>query len=82
MIEELATQIASAINMRALYPVQHPRVVQAIENIIQTMIATRSDAITYLIVDDDLVVGDNVMRKTSLSVRQFIEVLKQHGIER
>ncbi|HLJ73738.1 MAG TPA: HD domain-containing protein, partial [Thermoanaerobaculia bacterium] len=81
-MEDLATHIAAGINMRALYPAQHPRVVQAIDSIIKTLNAERSDEITYLIVGDDLVVGDNVIRKTSLSVRQFIEVLKQHGIER
>jgi HD-GYP domain-containing protein (c-di-GMP phosphodiesterase class II) len=85
-MERLATQIAAAINMRALYPANHPRVVQtigqitsALKNLLQQ---TRADAVTYLIVGDDLVVGDEVIRKTSLSVRQFIESLKQHGIER
>jgi len=81
-MEDLATQIAAAINMRALYPAQHPRVVQTIDAIIKSLNATRSEAVTYLIVGDDLVVGDNVIRNASLSVRQFVEVLKQHGIER
>lgn len=81
-MEELPTHIAAAVNMRALYPAQHPRVVQAIDSIIKALNAARSDEVTYLIVGDDLVVGDDVIRKTSLSVRQFIEVLKQNGIER
>src|SRR6266487_1391435 len=33
-MEHLATQIAAAINMRALYPANHPRVVQTIEQIV------------------------------------------------
>jgi len=82
MMEELATQIAAAINMRALYPAQHPRVVQAIDNVLAALSTTRRDEVTYLIVGDDLVVGDDVIRKTTLSVRQFIEILKRHGIER
>ncbi|HUJ14939.1 MAG TPA: HD domain-containing phosphohydrolase, partial [Thermoanaerobaculia bacterium] len=81
-MEDLATQIAAAINMRALYPAQHPRVVQAVDNILAALAATRREQITYLIVGDDLVVGDDVIRKTTLSVRQFIEILKRHGIER
>jgi len=85
-MEELATQIAAAINMRALYPSNHPRVIQTIEHVVATfqrlLQQMRTDSITYLIVGDDLVAGDDVIRKTSLSVRQFIEVLKRHGIER
>jgi len=34
MIDDLPTQIAAAINMRALYPANHPRVVQTIEQIV------------------------------------------------
>ena len=82
MIEQLATQIASAINMRALYPANHPRVVQTVDQIVKMVQSMRDEAITYLIVGDDLVVGDDVIRKTTLSVRQFIDMLKQAGIER
>ena len=80
MSEKLATQIAAGANMRALYPPNHPRVVQAIDGVLAALGLV--DEITYLIVEDDLVVGDDVIRKTSLPVRQFIEVLKQKGIER
>lgn len=82
MSEQLATQIAAGVNMRALYPANHPRVVQAVEQIVKIVQSERTDEITYLIVGDDLVVGDDVIRKTSLSVRQFVDLLKQHGIER
>src|SRR5438552_3266797 len=85
-MEHLATQIAAAINMRALYPANHPRVVQTIEQIVaglnRSLQQTKADSVTYLIVGDDLVAGQDVMRKTSLSVRQFIEVMKRRGIER
>ena len=85
-MEHIATQIAAAINMRALYPANHPRVVQTVEQIVagvhRLLQQTKSDSLTYLIVGDDLVVGQDVIRKTSLSVRQFVEVLKRHGIER
>jgi HD-GYP domain-containing protein (c-di-GMP phosphodiesterase class II) len=85
-MEHLATQIAAAINMRALYPANHPRVVQTIEQIIadlnRLLQQTRAESVTYLIVGDDLVVELEVIRKTSLSLRQFIEVMKRHGIER
>ena len=82
VIEQLATHIASAINMRALYPANHPRVMQAVDRVLQSLHATGQEQITYLIVDEDLVVGDDIIRKTNLSLRQFIEILKRSGIER
>jgi len=66
--------------MRALYPANHPRVVEAIDAIIAAL--GHTEEITYLIVDNDLVVGDDIIRKTSLPVRQFVEILKEKGIER
>jgi HD-GYP domain-containing protein (c-di-GMP phosphodiesterase class II) len=86
MMENLPTQIAAAVNMRALYPANHPRVVQTVEQIVaalhRLLHQTKSESVTYLIVGDDLVVGQEVIRKTSLSLRQFTEVLKRRGIER
>jgi HD-GYP domain-containing protein (c-di-GMP phosphodiesterase class II) len=85
-MEHLATQIAAAINMRTLYPTNHPRVVQTVEQIIaalnRALQQTHGDSVTYLIVGDDLVVEQEVIRKTSLSLRQFVEVLKRRGVER
>ncbi len=81
-MEQLATHIASGINMRALYPANHPRVMQAVDHILRGLQSARQEPITYLIVGDDLVVGDDVIRKTSLSLRQFIEILKRSGVER
>jgi len=86
MIEHLATQIAAAITMRTLYPANHPRVIQTVEQILMALHRlleqTRADSVTYLIVGDDLVVDQEVIRRTTLSVHQFIELLKRRGIER
>lgn len=85
-MEHLATQIAAAINMRTLYPTNHPRVIQTVDQIIASLhhilAQTKNESVTYLIVGDDLVAGEDVIRNTSLSVRQFIEVLKRRGVER
>ena len=85
-MEQLAGQIAAAINVYALYPPQHPRVVESLGRVVtvlhDTLEETRADAITYLIVGDDLVVDDEVIRKTNLSVDQFVVTLRQKGIER
>ncbi len=85
-VEHLATQIAAAVTMRNLYPANHPRVVQTVTQIIvalnQLLEQSGGDSVTYLIVADDLVVEQEVIRRTTLSVHQFIDLLKQRGIER
>ncbi len=85
-METLASQIAAATNMRALYPPSHPRVLSSVEKFLSTLeqITRESgkDSVTYLIIGDDLVAGDDVIRRTTISVQAFLEILKQRGIER
>jgi HD-GYP domain-containing protein (c-di-GMP phosphodiesterase class II) len=84
--EQLAVQIASAVNMRTLYPANHPRVVQSVDAIVASLKRvvkeTGGESVTFLIVDNDLVVEQEAMRKETLSLRQFVETLKGRGIER
>lgn len=84
--EHLATQIAAAATMRTLYPANHPRVMQTVELIVAAfhryIEQTGAESLTYLIVGDDLVVEQDVVRKTTLSVHQFIELLRQRRFER
>src|SRR3954470_24750987 len=86
MMNQVIIRIASAANMRALYPPNHPRVVMSTDQIL-TAIANAvedkgTDSLTFLIVGDDLVIDQDIIRKTTLSQRQFIQALKQRGIER
>jgi hypothetical protein len=85
-MEDAITRIAAAANMRALYPAAHPRVIDAVAQIIaavnQSADAQGHDSVTVLIVGDDLVIGQEVVRKTTLSQRQFVQALKRRGIER
>jgi len=85
-MEDVIVQIASAVNMRSLYPAQHPHVVRSIGSAITslgTMLEARgTDSATILIVGDDLVVGEQVVRKTNLAQRNFTQILKRSGIER
>src|ERR1700687_4032844 len=85
-MEQLIIQVAAAFNMRTLYPPNHPRVIVGIEQIIdalkRALEASRAGSITFLIVGEDLVVDDQILRKTSLSQQQFIEILRRRGIER
>lgn len=85
-MEQLITRIAAAINMRTLYPANHPRVGQTVEQVIAALERglqeQGGDSVTFLIVGDDLVVGQEILRTPTLSQRQFVEVLKRQGIER
>lgn len=85
-MDQLIVQIAAAVNMRTLYPANHPRVITSIEQVIDALNrvveATGKEAVTFLLVGDDLVVDDQIVRKTTLSQQQFVDILKKHGIER
>lgn len=85
-MERLAAQIASAVNMRGLYPANHPRVIQGVQQILaalRTVIEdTGDDSVTYILLGADLIVGDQVIRTAALPVREFIAILRQRGIER
>jgi HD-GYP domain-containing protein (c-di-GMP phosphodiesterase class II) len=85
-MEPLIVQIAVAVNTRSLYPANHPRVVRAVEDTVTSVrrvIRDRnSDSVTFLIVGDDLVAEQEVLRKATLSNRQFVDILRRRGIER
>jgi hypothetical protein len=85
-MEQVIIRIAAAANMRALYPANHPRVVGAIDQILaavrHAIEQSGRDSLTFLIVGDDLVIEQDVVRKTTLSQRQFVQALKRRGIER
>lgn len=79
-MDQLVVQIAAAVTTRALYPDSHPRVARAVAEIIASM--ESADSVTFLIVGDDLVVGQKVQRKATLSHVQFVQLLRRSGIER
>ena len=85
-MDRLPSQIAAAVNMRGLYPPNHPRVVQSVDKILatlqQTLGETGADSVTYVLIGDDLLVGDQVIRKSTLSLQHFIDILHHRGIER
>lgn len=85
-MEALIVLIAAAVTMRTLYPDNHPRIDQAAGQIISALHDLleqgKTDSITFLIVGDDLVADQQVLRKASLSQRQFVQLLRRRGIER
>jgi HD-GYP domain-containing protein (c-di-GMP phosphodiesterase class II) len=85
-LESLITLVAAAVTMRTLYPGNHPRLIQAVQHMIialqDALEQQKRDSITFLIVGDDLVVEQQVLRKATLSQRQFVQLLKRRAIER
>ena len=85
-MESLIVQIAVAVNTRSLYPANHPRVVKAVEDTVSSVRRVirdlNRDDVTFLIVGEDLVAGQDVLRKATLTNRQFVDILRRRGIER
>ena len=79
-------QLVGAVNTRTLYPAGHTRVRESIDQTVAALASDleepRSESLTLLIVGDDLVVDGEVVRQLGLPQRQFIQMLKRHGIER
>ena len=85
-MDGLIVNIASAVNIWTLYPSNHPRVVKAAAQIVESLEGVlrpaRAESVTFLVVGDDLVVDGEALRKTTLSHLQFIGNLKQRDVER
>lgn len=85
-MEQLIIDLAAATTIRSLYPAGHPRLLVSIMAIIETLQralkARGSDSVTILVVGDDLVIDQDVLRRGTLSQQQLIDVLKRRGIER
>jgi HD-GYP domain-containing protein (c-di-GMP phosphodiesterase class II) len=75
---DLPSLVAAAVTVRTLYPASHPRVTQAIDSILGAL----KGSSTFLIVGDDLVVEQDVVRSLTLPQRQFMQALKRRGVER
>jgi HD-GYP domain-containing protein (c-di-GMP phosphodiesterase class II) len=85
-LDHLIVQIVAALNMRTFYPENHPRVMESIKQVLTALMSVleslERDSLTFLIVGDDLVAEEKLLRNVSLSQRQFVQILKQRGIER
>ena len=83
-LERLIVQVAAAINTRALYAEGHPRVAQAAQAVLDASNAAllRQDAVTFLIVGEDLVVDDRPLRRAGIFHQNFVHALKRRKVER
>ena len=83
-LERLIVHIAAAINTRALYNEGHPRVAQAAEAVLDALkaAALRREAVTFLIVGEDVVVDDRPLRRAGIYQQNFVQALRRRRIER
>ena len=85
-MEHLVSVIVAAVNARTLYPAMHPQVFDAVGTIVtalsETCVERGVDSITLLVIGDDLVLENDIVRTPTLMQRQFVDMLKRHNIER
>jgi HD-GYP domain-containing protein (c-di-GMP phosphodiesterase class II) len=84
VLERLIVQVAAAINTRALYAEGHPQVAQAAQAVLEATRAAlaRQEAVTFLIVGDDLVVDERPLRRAGIFHQNFVHALKRRNVER
>jgi HD-GYP domain-containing protein (c-di-GMP phosphodiesterase class II) len=85
-IDRLVVSLVAGINMRALYGADHPALASHVERILEA-VATAcqeigKDALTFLVVGQDLVVESQPLRTGSLYHQQFIRALTRRSVER
>jgi HD-GYP domain-containing protein (c-di-GMP phosphodiesterase class II) len=84
-MERVASLIAAAINMYALYPPNHPHVRGSVQHVLEglreVLRSRGEESVTFLLVGDDLLAGEQLIRETTLPVHEFMGALKQRGVE-
>ncbi|HUG54598.1 MAG TPA: HD domain-containing phosphohydrolase [Vicinamibacteria bacterium] len=83
-LERLSVHIAAAINIRALYAANHPRVGQAVQAVLAEFAAAvgGQEAIHLFIVGEDLVADDRPLRRSGIYQQNFIQALRRRKVER
>lgn len=85
-LERVIAQLAIAINVRALYGAAHPGLLPALQAAIDAVGTAcddrKRDSVTFLLLDDSLVVDERSLRRGALHQQPVIAALKRRGIER
>ena len=85
-VERLIAQIAAALNTSALYPPSHPAVVSALGQLQEGVAAAcderHQDALTFLRLDDEIVVDGRPLRSGALYLQPFIRALRRSDVAR
>jgi len=85
-VDRLVVSLVAGINMRALYGSEHPALASHVDRILEGVSAAcqerQQDSLTFLVVEQDLVVETQPLRTGSLYHQQFIRALTRRGVER
>jgi len=85
-VDRLVVSLVAGINMRALYGSDHPALASHVGRILDAVTAAcqerQKEAITFLVVGQDLVVENQPLRTGSLYHQQFIRALTRRSVER
>ena len=85
-VERLIAQVAGALTTSALYPPAHPAVAGALAQLRDGVVAAcderRQDALTFLRLDDEIVVDGRPLRSGALYLQPFIRALGRSGVAR
>ena len=75
LLQQLVLAIVRAVNSRALYPEDHPRVRDSAAHLAEALesllVARQQHAINLLMVDEDLIVDQQPFRHAGLHLRGF-----------
>jgi hypothetical protein len=85
-VDRLVVSLVAGINMRALYGSEHPALASHVERILEAVTAAcderQRDALTFLVVGQELVIDNQPLRTGSLYHQQFVRALTRRGVER
>jgi HD-GYP domain-containing protein (c-di-GMP phosphodiesterase class II) len=85
-VDRLIVSLVAGINMRSLYRAEHPALSSHVDRILEAITAACAerdkDALTFLVVGQDLVLENQPLRSGSLYHQQFIRALARRGVER
>jgi HD-GYP domain-containing protein (c-di-GMP phosphodiesterase class II) len=85
-IERLIAQLAGALTTHALYPSTHPAVAAALAQLRDGVVAAcdehRQDALTFIRLDDEIVVDSRPLRSGALFLQPFIRALRRSDVAR
>jgi HD-GYP domain-containing protein (c-di-GMP phosphodiesterase class II) len=85
-VDRLVVSLVAGINMRALYGSEHPALSSHVDRILEAVGTAceeyQKEALTFLVVGQDLVVENQPLRTGSLYHQQFIRALSRRSVER
>lgn len=85
-VDRLVAALAAALNARALYPPAHPSMARALAQLRDAVVTLcderRQDAVTFVRLDDELVVDGRPLRSGALYLQPFVRALQRSQVAR